>query len=390
MMISKLSVKNFKALDDFEIEFTPFTALIGANACGKSTVLQALDFVRSFATRDLNEFMRERRWMFGDLKSQFWSIRDEPISFNVVHSFPGQDDTSCDFSVNYIEGEYVFIERIENAATGKLYAMNDNKTTKSSFFKNIDVFANLGKQKIDPVLYLIKSFYEYSTNYELLSPAVMRTSGNRGYAENIGANGRQLAAFISRLNSEQRKKLDKFVSGYLNYPVEIRTRVMGTMGNVPLTRLSFTEKHSTGKVTVKPGHMSDGLLRIIALGAISVLHDEEGENKPDGLILIDEIENGINLYSLEDLIKVFKTIIDKANRQVIITTHNPLVVNYLDPKEIMFMWRDENGRVHAKPMFSTDGMKDTLDAFNPGEVWMNYNKDEILDLLNPKHKEDLK
>jgi AAA15 family ATPase/GTPase len=191
MMITKLSVRNFKVLDNFEIELTPFTALIGANACGKTTVLQALDFVRSFATRDLNEFIGDRNWLIEDLKSQFGDTHHEPISFRVIHSFADHDDVSWEFSVDYIENEWIFEERIANARTGELYKENDNKTTKSSFFKNIEVFANLGKQKIDPILYLIKAFYEHSANYELLSPDVMRTSGSRGYVEDIGINGKQ-------------------------------------------------------------------------------------------------------------------------------------------------------------------------------------------------------
>ena len=56
-MLKKLRVKNFKAALDMEIQFTPLTMLIGGNSCGKSTVLQALDFLRSIATRDIDEYL---------------------------------------------------------------------------------------------------------------------------------------------------------------------------------------------------------------------------------------------------------------------------------------------------------------------------------------------
>ena len=43
-MIKKLTVKNFKVISNLSIDFTPLTVLIGENSCGKSTILQALDF----------------------------------------------------------------------------------------------------------------------------------------------------------------------------------------------------------------------------------------------------------------------------------------------------------------------------------------------------------
>jgi predicted ATP-dependent endonuclease of OLD family len=39
-MLKTLTIRNFKAIVDMTIEFTPLTVLIGGNACGKSTVLQ--------------------------------------------------------------------------------------------------------------------------------------------------------------------------------------------------------------------------------------------------------------------------------------------------------------------------------------------------------------
>src|ERR1700732_4794201 len=48
-MISKVSIRNFKCLRDVQIELERFTVFVGPNASGKSSILQALNFLsRSF------------------------------------------------------------------------------------------------------------------------------------------------------------------------------------------------------------------------------------------------------------------------------------------------------------------------------------------------------
>ena len=42
-MISEVSVKNFKGLRDVRVKLERFTVFVGANASGKSSILQALD-----------------------------------------------------------------------------------------------------------------------------------------------------------------------------------------------------------------------------------------------------------------------------------------------------------------------------------------------------------
>jgi predicted ATPase len=57
------------------------TVLIGENSCGKSTILQAIDFLRSAASRDIPEYLRERKWTLEDLKSQCNGGIEKPLEF---------------------------------------------------------------------------------------------------------------------------------------------------------------------------------------------------------------------------------------------------------------------------------------------------------------------
>ena len=52
-MISKVSIRNFKCLRDVQIDLERFTVFVGPNASGKSSILQALNFLsRSFQGQD--------------------------------------------------------------------------------------------------------------------------------------------------------------------------------------------------------------------------------------------------------------------------------------------------------------------------------------------------
>jgi predicted ATPase len=80
-MFTKLKVHNFKALVEFEIELKPFTVLIGPNASGKSTILQAIDFIKWFGEGNPKGFLAERGWESGSIRSKLTD--DRQTIFNV-------------------------------------------------------------------------------------------------------------------------------------------------------------------------------------------------------------------------------------------------------------------------------------------------------------------
>ena len=46
-MIRSIKIENFKALGGLTMTFTPFKVLIGDNSVGKTSVLQAIEFLKS-------------------------------------------------------------------------------------------------------------------------------------------------------------------------------------------------------------------------------------------------------------------------------------------------------------------------------------------------------
>jgi len=391
-MIKSLVIKNFKAIRRLEIAFTPFTVLIGGNSCGKSTVLQALDFARAFTTRDIDEYLHERGWAFDDLKSQF-EKKGISIGLELLLSINGKlQNIYYSFVVDICNGEFVTNELIENRSENKILLERnefrpsspgdiDRFLLKSSFLKLID--ENNPSEKFDAGLYAVKKFFARSSSYELLMPDRMREKGSRGEVKNIGMGGEKLAAYINKMSVSQRSKLNKILSDFMGYTAKTTTE----MTRPGWVDLFLNESFSEVTTKIKAAHISDGLLRLIALIAASLPENNHKQKNllfdiPDsGFILLDEIEDGINPYLTEKVVDMLRKAVEVSGKQVIITTHSPVMLNRFQQNEIVFMWRDGEGNIHAKPMFATEDMKDTLDCFNPGEVWLNYGKDEILAMM---------
>jgi hypothetical protein len=48
------------------------------------------------------------------------------------------------------------------------------------------------------------------------------------------------------------------------------------------------------------------------------------------------------------------------------------------------LWKKEDGGIGCSKMFETTRMKKLLTAFNPGEVWTNLFKEQILERMGVK------
>lgn len=94
-MIKSLYIDNFKALNDFSMDLDPFTVVVGNNMSGKSTVLQALDFLSNIVKEDFTVFLDRRGWKVADIKSQMQ--KSQKMTF------------ACDLEL-MVEGEMVSVQ----------------------------------------------------------------------------------------------------------------------------------------------------------------------------------------------------------------------------------------------------------------------------------------
>jgi len=423
-MLKKLTIRNFKAITDMTISFTPMTVLIGGNASGKSTILQALDFLRSTAFRDIPEYLREKDLNFEELKSQLNGGQNKPIEFISVFEFlinKEKQEVSWYLQIDQKKGNWFINEEMKSLSaneeiysrglekSGLLTAEEQNAASGvpeviAHGINKMNLPASLLKLKYIPVtahellLEQLRNYLSESVFYGLLSPDSMRKGNGQTLTESIGMNGINLATCIHNMMPHEREQLDKTISKLVDHRLEIKTADIGRI------ELYIEEEFNSTITRINKDHISDGLLRIIAFAVISFMESriaiitedgdyiatEDGDilvaENEEGLILLDEIENGINPYLTERIILLLRNLVEESNRQVIITTHSPVMLNDFRPEEIVFLWRDKNGYVHAREFFDTKEMREALSFLNPGEIWENYGKDTILTKLGIKEE----
>ena len=132
--------------------------------------------------------------------------------------------------------------------------------------------------------------------------------------------------------------------------------------------LQMTEGHF--KV---PGWLlSTGTLRIVALLAL-LRHP-----KPPSLVVIEEIENGLDPRTIHLLVDEIRNAVESGRTQIILTTHSPYLLDLLDLSHIVLV-----SRVNGEPTFSRPEDEESLQEwtrnFGPGRLY-------TMDLLGRKAK----
>jgi predicted ATP-binding protein involved in virulence len=89
------------------------------------------------------------------------------------------------------------------------------------------------------------------------------------------------------------------------------------------------------------------------------------------LVLLDEIENGINPEIIEKLVDALV----QSPQQVLVTTHSPMILNFLDDavarQAVQFIYKSPEGETRVRPFFSVPGIDAKLASMGPGEAFVD-------------------
>jgi predicted ATP-binding protein involved in virulence len=128
--------------------------------------------------------------------------------------------------------------------------------------------------------------------------------------------------------------------------------------------------------------INDGLLRILAvLSEIASTKLQNGStdtiSTANSCVLFDEIENGINPELIQRLVEFLM----QAKRQVIVTTHSPLILNYLPDnvarEAVLMLFRNGSGYTRSVRLFDLASTQEKLLFLGPGEVYVDSNLERI-------------
>ena len=353
MNLSSFCLKNFKAVQNSKsIRFTPLTVFIGNNGSGKSSIIEALETFQILALQGLDKAMQpwhgfEHIW--GKAKSH--KIIKERVINPMSFTLRGMDSS---------EKFKCYLEIASDANFDRVYYQSYKASYASGDFIERANFISDG-EIADPKLKLfVKDWQFLKLNpYLMTEPMPQKRAYGTIKLDKTGTNIAEYLQSIRDLDTHVFNSIIEALRVVLPYVADLQPAITSELDRK--VYLTMSEANITGKL---PGWLlSTGTLRILAL--LAVLRHP----KPPPVIIIEEIENGLDPRTIHFIVDEIRYFVESGLGQVIATTHSPYFLDLLKLSQIVVVERDETG----SPVFTRPGSKKSLEdwaqKFSPGKLY---------------------
>ena len=385
-MLTELKIDNFKSLKDTTISFSKNTFLIGLNGSGKTSILQAIDFLSVIASGKIEEWLKKREWdkrdltFYGNTRSLIdievvFTVGEESYFWKIAFNKQQLRCTEETIYKKYGKGTNVASNDSEIlGVSGGKYRLSTNtapKKEKINFKYTGSILSGLKPELLGNELNNIRNFFKDIRSAELLTPLSMKKRAKES-KDGIGLGGEKLSAFINGLEDENKEKLLHKLQNFFPKLQSIKTRSL----QAGWKKLSLVEEYNGQLIETDSIHLSDGILRILAILA-QLLTTES-------ILIFDEIEDGINQEFVEKLVDTLL----ESSHQTIVATHSPMILNFIEDeiarKSILFVYKTKDGSTKVSNFFDVVNKYKIIseheyELFGPGEIMQRVN---LLDLTN--------
>ena len=370
--------ENFKAIRETRsVKFGWLTAFIGNNGVGKSSLIEALETFRDVSMSGVDAaFSRwrgfehvvhkgpERRLLPDEkIRSRFTSPLEwhftwrhnghQMIGHQIINQGPGGNSLfiQSESLIARQNGEHFRVERTDKGQV-RYFPKTTEKTSKlqkPDLADGESIFSRFGKD--------VFSAWQFLTlNPDRMGqPVPQQRAANQVRLARDGSNVAEYLNEIRRLDLQAFESLLEALRFVLPYASDLQPILTSELERSFYLRL----KENTYDV---PGWLlSTSTLRIVALLAC-LRHPT-----PPPLLVIEEIENGLDPRTLHLVVEEIRAAITAGTTQVILTTHAPYLLDLLDLSHIVVVER-ENGQ----PVFHRPDVKELAKwatDFSPGRLY---------------------
>jgi AAA15 family ATPase/GTPase len=394
-MLTRLKFKNWRSLKDAEIEFkTPITVFIGANSSGKTNILDGLHFLRDLMMHDKSSdavyYQWERRKIHTlnvteDIPIEL-ELDFEPAFTDAFKIFTGEDLMTYKLLIGhnqYTRGilSETLISRLENkiissessGLNGEIKAQDGyiNMHTPSLV---LPIYPNSEPNNIEKVkvwakprqLYLFMSERWQLFRENFIPPlSVPIDKDDTLYPYILDPHAANLSLILEFLRRQ-----------YPELYTQLQDDIVWLLGHVDSIEAERTERETRFFVREKGTKgeaptISAGTARVIAMLASFYVLDMRYPKLP-GLVAIEEPDTALNPLLLKNFVEQLRNYTEREGhpRQIILTTHNPMFLNYFEAEEVRIIERDENGYTQVSEV--PDDIKEIwLQKHTLGEAWMS-------------------
>ncbi len=352
-MLASFSVANFKSYKLAKLPLAPLTVLVGANASGKSNLIEAMQLLSWLAhgrrLPDLSAAMKAGEVAIRGLLPDLPLDPSLPICLGCELDEPGGPRLELELRTDNggprIVGEELLVD--DEASSVPYYYRIDAPAPEHgsevqvaynnfSRGKNKPHIACVDQQAIFTQLLTPARFANETSQQKIPTAATTVASAlastlfldpnpkeMRGWAyadeQELRGSGANVSSTLNRLcNQGQKEAILSFVRAL---PEQDITDIgfLTTARNEVMVQLTETFGGRLGSSDAAV--LSDGTLRVLAVAA-AVLSVDEGS-----LVVIEEIDNGVHPNRAQMLLEALHTTARKRNLRVLLTTHNPALAD---------------------------------------------------------------
>lgn len=372
-MLSSFSITNFKSYRGATLKLAPLTVLIGANAAGKSNVVEALRLLSWIAAGNrlasirlaLQEKEQAIRGNLSDLgfrpeRAFSLACRTDASDWNnYAIKLEVRDDDELHIADERLTGtgSASFAPLFEVAAPSR-GALGDMSVAYNNFARGgrkpqiacsdqMAVLCQLmsparfysGHKKAQKEIPATTSrFHRQLSTITWLDPrpSLMRTYSFKTERRLTGS-GANLSGVLFNLCQTEETKADllEFVRALPEQDIQEIDFIETPRGEVMVT---LTETFGGRSTKYDATLLSDGTLRVLAIAA-ALLSAE------DRLVVIEEIDNGVHPSRAERLLEHMSRLANSRNLRILISSHNPALLDALPDDavpHVVFCYRDHD------------------------------------------------
>lgn len=365
-MLSNIRVQRYKSLFEIEVDLEPLTVLIGPNGSGKSNICEAIAVLSNFIQQIMqessnnvhNSFLSSLRsvdFSSYTLESKFWHGVATNFVFQ-VEAYANSVD-SHNTEAHELTNLAVELHNENGLASFKSLEIGEIVNQNPQFIRS-DLMAK--KFNISPLSQALKLVKIYDFNPTSLSTSVGST------VDSMSKTGGGIAYELGDLLLDNRESFNDLEAKLIQLVPNIKRISLSRKKDV--FHLQLVDKYSEHHIPASD--ISDGTLRLLAF--LTALYQKETPS----IICFEEPENGVHPWLLSKMMELLQLISTEGLAgkpvQVLITTHSPVLLNYVEPQQVRAIELDSEGKtqVHSLPFDSVRFQK-AMEAFDGelGELW---------------------
>ena len=369
-MLRKITIQNYKSIYNLTIDLGRVNVFIGENGCGKTNILEALAMAGASKALDLN---------FEGIYNRGARVAKPNLTFS---SFTGlKQNSKIKINLEFQEGDekYVIPSILYSEDKDDIYS----KWREENLIYLLDEpELNLHRTLVEKLAEKLKNSGQWLANdldkltkYLIFNLDIKSLRGIRYESKKspLGINGENLDILLSRFTQEEWTELMNytFLISWLDEIIldekdalKYKGHKLDKSNSVLYFKDKFMRKKDMNNL-LSAENANDGILHILFYLTLFI------SKKTPSFFAIDNIETNLNPRICRKLIKELIPLSQKNDKQVLITTHNPAILDGLnlndDEQRLFVVSRNEEGKTKIKRIKLKPKSEESLKL---SEMWM--------------------